>query len=51
MKAKDIVDHSTVTRCLKIFHSGCKNLDNQAKSGGPKTEDSKVMLMNRIQGV
>ena len=42
---KGSVDHSTITRWFfKKFHSGCKNLDNEIRSGGPKTVDSKVMF-------
>ena len=36
-KYKGTVDHSTVTRWSKKLCSGCKNLDNQARSGRPKT--------------
>ena len=32
-KDEDAVDKSTVTRWSKKFCSGCKNLDNQARSG------------------
>ena len=38
------VDHSTVTRRFKKFHSGFKNLYNQARSDRPKNMDSKAML-------
>ena len=41
---KEEVDHCTVNRWFKKFHVDCKNHDNQAKSGIPKTVDSKVML-------
>ena len=27
-KGKSAVDHSTVTKCLKKFHVGCKNFDD-----------------------
>ena len=37
VKGEVAVDHSTVTRWFKRFFSGCKNLDNQAKSGRPRT--------------
>ena len=33
MKGKSTVDHSTVTRWFNKFHSGCKNFDDQARSG------------------
>ena len=38
------VDRSTVTRWFKKFHLGCKNLDNQAQLGRPKTIDSGAIL-------
>ena len=41
---KSAIDHYTVTRCLKKFHSGCKNLNNQARSGSPKPVDSETVL-------
>ena len=34
----------TVTRWFKKFHSGCKNLNNQAKLGQFKSMDSDTML-------
>ena len=43
-KVKCAVDHSTVTRWLKKFHSSYKNLNNQAKLSRFKTVDSKVNL-------
>ena len=44
--AKDggTVDNSRVTRWLKIVCLGCKNLNNQAKSGRPRSMDSETML-------
>ena len=36
-KVEGTVDESTVTRGPKKFRSGCKNLDDQARSGWPKT--------------
>ena len=44
VKSKGAIKLSIVTRWLKKFHSGCKNLDDQAKSGRSKTLDSKFML-------
>ena len=41
---EDEVDHSTVTRWFKKFCSGYKDLNNQCKSGGLKTMDSKAVL-------
>ena len=38
------IDHSTVTRKFKNICSGYKTLDDQAKSGRPKTVESKAML-------
>ena len=43
-KGEDAVDHSTVTRWFKKFRSGCKNLDDQARSGRPKTVDSEAVF-------
>ena len=40
VKSEDATDHSTVTSWFKKFCSGCKNPNNQAKSGGPKSMDS-----------
>ena len=37
-------NESTVTRWLKKFHLGCKNLNDQANSGKTKNMDSKSML-------
>ena len=44
MKGKSTVNHSTVTRWFKKFHSSCKNLDDQARSGRAKNLDSEAML-------
>ena len=38
------VDPNIVIRWLKRFCLGCKNLDNQARSGRPKTVNSKTVL-------
>ena len=38
-----LVDHSTVTRWIKKFCLGFKNLENQARSGRPKNLDSKFL--------
>ena len=43
-KNKGTVDRSTVTRWLKKFRSGCKNLDDQAISGRPKLVDSEAIF-------
>ena len=43
VKGEGSVDHSTVTRGLKKFCLGYKNLNDQAKSIGPKTIDSEAM--------
>ena len=40
MKGEGTVDRNTVTRRFKKFCSGCKNLDNQARSSWPKTGGS-----------
>ena len=44
VKDEGAVDHATVTRWLQSFCSGCKNLDNQAKSGRPKTVNPGAVL-------
>ena len=44
VKSEGAIDHSIVTRGFKKFHSGCKNLENQAELGRPKTMDSKSVL-------
>ena len=44
VKGESTVDHNIVTKSLKKFCSGCKTLDNQAKSGRPKSMDSKTVL-------
>ena len=43
-KGERSVDHKTITCRLKKFCSGCKNLDNQARLGRPKTIDSELVL-------
>ena len=44
-KGEDAVDHRTITeQWFKKFHSGCKNLKNQARLGRPKTVDFKAVL-------
>ena len=35
--------HYSKNRLIKKFWMSCKNLDNQARSGGPKTVDSKTI--------
>ena len=42
-KGESAVDHSTLTRWFKKFCFGCKNLDDQARFGKPKTMDSEVV--------
>ena len=44
MKGEGVVDHSRITRWFKKFRSGCKNLDDQARSGRSKTVDSEAVL-------
>ena len=41
-KGKGIVDHCTITRRLKKFRLGCKNLNNQARSNRTKTVNSEA---------
>ena len=43
-KGEGTVDHSTVKRWLKKFRSDSKNLDNQTRSGRPKTVDYVILL-------
>ena len=38
-KGERAFDHNTVSRHLKTFRLGCKNLDDQEKSDWPKTFD------------
>ena len=38
-KNEGAVDPSTVTRWFKKFHLGCKYLNDQTRSGWPKTVD------------
>ena len=44
-KVKAQLITSSVTWWFKKFHVSCKNLDDQTKSGRPKTVDSKAMLL------
>ena len=44
IKDEDTVDYSTVIRWFKLFCSGSKNLDNQARSCRPKSMDFKAVL-------
>ena len=44
-KGEGAVDHNTVTRWFKKFHSGCKNINDQISLGKPKTMDSKALLL------
>ena len=43
-KGGGAVVYSTVTRRFKKFCSGCKNLEDQVRSSGPKTADSIAVL-------
>ena len=43
-KEKDALDQTTVSKWLKKFHSGCKNLDNKASSAKPKSLNSEAAL-------
>ena len=40
VKSGGTFDYNKVTRWLKKFSLGCKNLNDQARSGRPKTVDS-----------
>ena len=44
VKSENEVDHSTVTRWFKKFHIACRDIDNQARPGRPKSVDSEAML-------
>ena len=44
VKGEGTVDYNTVTRWLKKCCSGCKNLNDPARSAWPKTMDSEIML-------
>ena len=46
VKGKYELDHCTVIKLSKTFHSGCKNVDDQAKSGRPKTVDFEATVAN-----
>ena len=48
LKGEGAVDHNTVIRWLQKFCLRCKNLDDQAKSGRPKTVDSKAVLQTIV---
>ena len=41
---KGTVNHNTVTRSLKKFRSGYRNLDDKARLDKPKTMDSEAVL-------
>ena len=43
-KGEDTIDHSIVTRWFKKFGPGCKNLNNQAWLGSPKSMDFDAVL-------
>ena len=43
-KSESTVDHSTVNWWINKFCWGCKTLDDQARSGRPKTMDSEAMF-------
>ena len=42
-KGEHEVDQDTFTICLKKFRLGCKNLDDQERSGRPKTAGLKAV--------
>ena len=43
-KSKSEIDQNIETRRFKKFHSSCKNLDQETKSGSFKTVDSEAVL-------
>ena len=47
VKGEGAVNHNTVTGWLKKFCSGYKNLNDQARSGRPKTVDSETTLRGK----
>ena len=44
VKSEGTVDHNAETWWFKKFHLGCKILDDQVRSGGPKTVVSEAVL-------
>ena len=50
-KDERAVDHSIITRWFKKFCLGCKNLNNQAMSGGPKTVDSEAVWQTIVSNL
>ena len=44
-KDEGTADQSTVSRWFKKFHSGCKNINDQAKSGRLRSMDSGAMFL------
>ena len=47
-KSEGAVNHSTLTRRLKKLQLGCKNLNNQVRSGWPKNVDSNAINLNPV---
>ena len=46
-----VVDHRAVTRWLKKFCTGCKSLDDQAKSGAPSHKANPASNTQKVSGV
>ena len=44
VKGEVTVGHSAALRWFKKFHKSCKNLNDQARSGCPKSVDFEAML-------
>ena len=44
-KSEGAVDHRIVTRWFKKFYLVCKNFNNLARSGSPKSKDSLAVLL------
>ena len=52
VKDDGVVDYSSITRWFKKFHSGCKNLNDSARSVRLKTEFAiEVKLLSHMQRV
>ena len=48
VEGEDKVDHIKITSWLKTFRLGLKKLEEQVKSGRPKTNDSEFMLQLKV---
>ena len=46
-KCEGTIDHNTVNKWLKKFHSGYKNLTDQERSGSPTSMESEGVLLSQ----